>query len=100
MSPELPAVFEREQGYTESDWLRCLPGAAAPHALTLPGPGQAVVSLGAGRLDLAWTVLPPRRIALLSLPRLAVRYRFDGVDTATRQRFMRDFDRYTLRGGG
>lgn len=100
MNPEWPAAFEREQGYAEGDWLRCLPGAVAPHPLALPGAGQAIVTLGAGRLELAWTVLPPRRIALLSLPRLAVRFRFEGVDAALRQRFMRDFDRYTLRGGG
>ena len=98
--PEVPASFEREQGFTETEWQRCLPGAVRDHALALPAPGQAVVTIGAGTLRLHWTVLPPRRIALVSLPRLAVRYRFDGVDTAERCEFMRYFDLYTQRGGG
>jgi hypothetical protein len=99
---EPPAAFDREQGFAESDWQRCLPGAVGPHTLSLPAPGRAVVSLagGAGTLHLSWAVLAPRRIALLSLPRLAVRYRFDGVPAEARQAFMRHFDLYTQRGGG
>jgi hypothetical protein len=34
------------------------------------------------------------------LPRLAVRYAFDDVDDATRQRFMKLFDLHIQRGGG
>jgi hypothetical protein len=56
--------------------------------------------VGGGRLHLQWTVLPPRRIALLSMPRLAVRYRFEGVDARARREFMRYFDLFTHRGGG
>lgn len=97
---EVPASFEREQGFAEPDWLRCLPGAVRGHELALPAPGLAQVNVGAGTLTLDWTVLPPRRIALMSLPRLAVRYRFDGVDAAARREFMRHFDLYTQRGGG
>jgi hypothetical protein len=97
---EVPASFEREQGIDEADWLRCLPGAVREHALELPVPGRARVAIGAGTLALEWTVLPPRRIALMSVPRLAVRYRFDGVDADARRDFMRYFDLYTQRGGG
>jgi len=94
------AAFEREHGLTEAEWQAALPGAAAPHALAC-GPGaQARVAIGSGRLELAWTVLPPRRIALMHMPRLAVRYRFIGVADAERQRFMRGFDRFMQRGGG
>jgi len=102
MRPEVPAAFEREQGFTDSEWQRCLPGAVGAHALVLPAPGQAVVTLagGLGTMHLSWTVLPPRRIALLSMPRLAVRYRFDGTDAGARREFMRYFDLYTQRGGG
>jgi len=102
MTPEVPAVFEREQGYTDSEWLRCLPGAVGPHALALPAPGRARVTLagGLGTMQLHWTVLPPRRIALLSVPRLAVRFEFDGVPAEARREFMRWFDLYTQRGGG
>ncbi|MBA4175689.1 MAG: hypothetical protein C0505_03885 [Leptothrix sp. (in: Bacteria)] len=102
MTPPPREAFEREQGFSDSDWQRCLPGAVGAHPLALPAPGRAVVTMaqGGGRLDLQWTALPPRRIALLSLPRLAVRYRFEGVDAAARREFMRYFDLFTQRGGG
>jgi hypothetical protein len=100
VSADIPAFFEREQSVSEADWLRCLPGAVRDHALSLPAPGEAVVSIGPGTLQLKWTVLPPRRMALIQLPRMNIRYRFDGVDAAVRQTFMRYFDLYTHRGGG
>ena len=98
--PEFPERFEREQSVSEVDWLRCLPGAVRSHALALPGPGRAVVDIGAGRLELGWTMLPPRRLGIVHLPRMTVRYRFDGVDAPARNEFMRYFDLYTQRGGG
>jgi hypothetical protein len=100
VSEDIPAYFEREQGYTEADWQRTLPGAVRGHALAWPAPAQAVVKIGPGTLQLEWAVLPPRRIALMSMPRLAVRYRFEGVDAEARRTFMRYFDLYTHRGGG
>ncbi|HEX5675918.1 MAG TPA: hypothetical protein VFX83_11075 [Azonexus sp.] len=97
---EFPERFEREQTVSEADWLRCLPGAVRGHALALPAPGCALVGIGAGTLELAWTMLPPRRLGLLQLQRMAVSYRFVGVDGAARSDFMRYFDLYTQRGGG
>jgi hypothetical protein len=97
---DYPAEFRREQGFTEAEWLRCLPGGTAGHVLTLDGPGRATVQVGDGRLHLAWQVMPPRQIALLRWPVLAVHFRFDGVADDQRQAFMRYFDLYTQRGGG
>lgn len=65
-----------------------------------PAAGRAVVAIGSGTLQLHWTVLPPRRIALLRLPRLQVVYQFDGVPDAVRTRFMKTFDLHLQRGGG
>ena len=45
-------------------------------------------------------MLPPHRIALVSLPHLRVTYRFDGVGEAERVAFMRYFDLFMQRGGG
>lgn len=59
-----------------------------------------VVRIGGGALHVAWTELEPRRIALAVLPRLAVRFRFEGVDDAARQAFQRRFDLHLQRGGG
>lgn len=95
-----PAEFSRDTAGTEAEWLGRLPGACAAHACTLTGPGQAMVQIGAGTLQLDWTALPPRRIALLAMPRLQVRYRFQDVDGPARAEFLRHFDLYMQRGGG
>lgn len=96
---EVPEVFEREQGFTPEDWQRMLPGAAGACPLAL-GDGAATVTIGAGTLRIDWVALPPRRIALIAMPRLAVRYRFSGVPAGRRAEFLRYFDLYTQRGGG
>lgn len=93
------ADFKREMGCTEAELLMWLPGAVNGHALTLL-PRSAEVAIDGGRLELAWRELPPRQIALLRMPRLAIAFHFEGVDEALRQAFMRYFDLYTQRGGG
>lgn len=102
MADDIPTEFEREHGCTEAEWLRCLPGAVGRHALTLPGPGRAVVALeGGGTLTLEWGVLPERQIALIRLPRMGVRYGFsERVTGEARAGFLRLFDLYMRRGGG
>lgn len=97
---EFPPAFEREQGCTDAEWRGWLPGAVGAHALAFPAPAEAVVGIGSGRLVLRWTVLAPRQIALLRMPRMAVRYAFEGVDADARAEFMRYFDLYMQRGGG
>lgn len=92
-------AFERHHGCTESEWLGQLPGAAQPHAVQL-GQAQARVLIDGGTLQIDWQVLPPRRIALIQLPQMHVRYRFDGVSAEARQRFMKRFDLFMQKGGG
>lgn len=94
------ARFEREQGCTEAEWLGWLPHAVHGHEVQRPAPTRAVVRVGPGTLTLDWWVLAPRRIALLNLPRLQVRYAFDGVPDDERTRFMKRFDLHLQRGGG
>lgn len=94
-----PADFKREMGCTEAELLRWLPGAVNGRPLTLL-PRSADIAIDAGRLELAWRELPPRQIALMRMPRLAIAFHFEGVDEALRQAFMRYFDLYTQRGGG
>ena len=100
MQADYPADFQREQGFTERDWLRCLPGAVRDCTIDLSEPGLARVQIGSGQLLLRWQVLAPRQIAMMRMPRLVVHYQFDGVDDDDRARFMRYFDLYTMRGGG
>jgi hypothetical protein len=94
-----PARFEREMGCTEAEWLGWLPRAAGAHAYELRA-GQALVYIGAGALALHWQVVEPRVIALIKIPRLQVRFSFQGLDDAQRFAFMRRFVLYTQRGGG
>ena len=96
---DLGERFVRDHGCTPAEWLRWLPEAAHGHALAVEG-DAAHIAIGDGALNLAWRVLPPRQIALLRMPRLEVRYAFEGVDDATRQRFMHLFDLHIQRGGG
>jgi hypothetical protein len=100
MQPDYPAQFEREQGFTEADWLACLPGAVRGLGWHSPRPGRARVDLAPGHLHLEWQVLAPRQIALIRLPRMAVAYRFEGVADDARVAFMKYFDLYMQRGGG
>jgi len=93
------ASFDREMGCTEREWLSWLPGAVREHVLAI-GDGQASVGIEGGQLKLHWQVLAPRQIALVRLPRLAAKFRFEGVGHEARQRFMRYFDLYMQRGGG
>lgn len=91
--------FERDMGTTEAEWLAALPRACGEHPITC-APGQAQVRIGPGQLHLHWHPLPPRVIALLRMPRLAVRFAFEGVTEEERLRFMRRFDLTMQRGGG
>ncbi len=99
MQSHYPAAFEREMGCTAGELVGWLPGAGGGRPVAV-GAQRAEVAIGTGRLELTWQVLPPRRIALIVLPRLQVRFAFTDVGDDDRQRFMRHFDLYTQRGGG
>jgi hypothetical protein len=100
MPAAVPRAFEREMGCSAADLRGLLPGATRGAPITWHADG-ADVQLDGGRLLLRWSALPPRRIALVTLPRLAVRFEFDAaLGDAARAQFMRYFDLYTQRGGG
>jgi hypothetical protein len=99
MQSHYPFVFEREMGCTAEELRAWLPGASGGGAIDWREDG-ADLALDGGCVALRWQVLPPRRIALISLPRLRVRFEAMGVLEAPWQRFMRHFDLYTQRGGG
>lgn len=93
-------AFEREHGCTAAEWEGWLPAAVGEHMLFREAVRVARVHIGRGHLELRWEELPPRRIALLHLPRLRVQYRFDAVHADDRAAFMRRFDLFMQRGGG
>jgi len=94
-----PFVFEREMGCTAEDLRAWLPNASGGREIAWRAQG-ADIALDEGCASIGWQALEPRRIALIVLPRLHVRFEARGVDEAAWQRFMRHFDLYTLRGGG
>jgi hypothetical protein len=93
------AAFDREVGCTEVQWLMWLPAAIG--AWPWQRSERTIeATLEGGTMVLTWHELPPRQIALVRLPRLAVSFRFDGVADDVRHAFMRRFDLYMQRGGG
>ena len=99
MQGHYPLAFEREMGCTEADLRGWLPAACAGRSIEWRAQGADIAFDGA-RVSLDWQSLAPRRIALIVLPRLQVRFEALGVEEAVWQRFMRHFDLVTQRGGG
>jgi hypothetical protein len=94
-----PPAFDREVGCTQAEWLMWLP-AAIGHWPWQRESNRISVEFDEGRLELVWHDMPPRQIALVRLPRLAVSFRFEAVADDTRHSFMKRFDLYMQRGGG
>lgn len=99
MQSNYPARFERDMGCTETEWLGWLPAAMGDVVWQCDG-AQLRAQLDGGRLAIDWREDSPRVIALMRIPRLWVRFVFDGVSESARHSFMRRFDLYMQRGGG
>lgn len=94
-----PFAFEREMGCTADELRLWLPGASRHRAIEWRDAG-AVVAIDAGHATLSWQAMEPRRIALITLPRLHVMFAATGIAEAPWHEFMKHFDLYTQRGGG
>ena len=99
MQGHYPSAFEREMGCTEAELRSWLPGASGGRAIAWRERGADIV-IDAGVVAIDWQTLEPRRIALIVVPRLHVRFECRGVGQDAWQRFMKHFDLYTQRGGG
>lgn len=53
-----------------------------------------------GALHIEWQSAPPRQIALLSIPRTLVRFRYERLSPPRRVQVQRRFDLVYQRGGG
>lgn len=92
-------VLEREMGCTRGELERWLPGATRDAPVRSEG-DELVFTVDGGEVRLRMEERPPRRIARIALPVLAVRFRFVGLAAPARERFLAYFDAYTRRGGG
>lgn len=95
----VPDDLCREMGCTRAEFLRWLPGATRHAPIICSGDLHRVLS-DQGTVEITISELPPRRIASITLPVLAVRFRFIEMDEAARLAFLAYFDHYTRRGGG
>jgi hypothetical protein len=95
-----PHAFERDMGCTAAELRAWLPGACGHAPLQWDGDQAVSMQAAGGQVRIDWQPLPPRRIALLALPRMNIRFEAMGVDDAAWQAFMRRFDLHTQRGGG
>jgi hypothetical protein len=96
------AQFDREMGCTVAEWLMWLPAAMGDAKWEQQGNAvqASIPTVPGSTLALAWRVGEPRRIALMVMPRLHVRFEFTGMHEAQRYTFMKRFDLYMQRGGG
>lgn len=94
-----PVLVEREMACTREDLLRWLPGATGD-APCREENGDLVLAVAGGEVRIRAEPRPPRRIARVELPVLAVRFTFAGLDGPARDAFLARFDLYTRRGGG
>lgn len=102
MTPSfVPEDFERVMGCTVADLLSWLPRALPSASLLLDATKRRCsATLPEGSLRLTWTLLEPRRIALLEIPRLSVGFSYTGLSPEQRYKVQKRFDLETLRGGG
>lgn len=97
----VPPTFERVMGCTAAELVSWLPRALPDAELATDVAAQRHVATWAiGSLELRWTTLPPRRIALLEIPQLQVHFAYHGLDDAARYSAQKCFDLQTHRGGG
>jgi hypothetical protein len=95
----VPVLVEREMGCTRADLARWLAGATRSAGAHLEG-DELALAVGSGRVEISVREETPRRVALLAIPVLRVRFRFVGLGASAREEFMAHFDSYTRRGGG
>lgn len=102
MSPNIvPEEFEQTMGCTVADLLRALPAALpGAHIETDSDAHEVRGVFPDGMLRLVWQPMAARRIALLEIPRLQVRFQYSRLSAGRRHEVQRRFDLATQRGGG
>ncbi len=91
--------FSREMGITHVDFFRRLPAAINFTSHQVSG-SATEFTVGGGSLHISLGPELRRKIALLSLPKTMVYFRFRKVSQAEVDEFMRRFELYYRRGGG
>lgn len=96
--PEEAAVC-REMGCTRAEFLAWLPAAVRGARFEVDG-DLIRIGYAGGEVLIRMAQASERTLGSLSLPVLPVWIRFEGIDAARRDEFLRHFDLRTRRGGG
>ncbi len=100
-SRNVPERFERDMGYSESEFFRILPAALGEYQSTTSGNTTLITHPDNTRqLQLEVTPLPDRVLGAFRIRRIDVQFTFSNIDDAARSQFMQRFDRRFQRGGG
>ena len=89
----------REMGCTCDEFMAWLPEATRRVPFEIRGKVVRIATHG-GQVHISLEQKPPRRLAQMELPVLAVTFCFRGLDESARNDFLAHFDLYTRRGGG
>lgn len=88
-------------GCTSAELLASLATALAGATLQIDADrASASAVFDGGTLNIRWSALPPRRIALLAIPRTLVSFQYERMSPARRYEVQRRFDMVYQRGGG
>lgn len=99
VSGPVPERFEREVTASPAEFERDL-RKASPCAVEAVGPDHFRLSTGPTRLDIHVAARGVRRLGLLQLQTLGVRYEFFGGTESDRRALLVPLDRAMQRGGG
>ena len=92
-------TIELDMGLSEKDFDSVLPNAVKPYVVTEQDSGY-LLNDGEQHIHIEKTVLPPRAIASIRLPRMMVVLKFSDHTEQQTAAFMQRFNRYMHRGGG
>ena len=87
-------------GLTHAEFFRTLPSALADIASYSTDANRIRIDYRGGHISITLEPEQRRRIALLSIPYVPVRFEFDALEPADTDAFMEHFMRYYQRGGG
>ena len=88
-------------GCTQTELVAALPRALPDAVIHIDVPlSVASAVFNDGELHIAWHPAPARQIALLSIPRTLVRFRYEGLAPGRRLQVQKRFDLIYQRGGG
>jgi len=93
-------VIELEMGLSEKDFGDVLANATKPYSIQTTSTGYSLKNDQQQTVIIDKTVLSPRAIASIRLPRMMVVLTFEGHTETGVTEFMKRFNRYMHRGGG